>query len=225
MASPSPARLRAFVRRHTRLRDVPDVPGLRLHTGDDVMEICRLAGLELGQADPPLPFWAFPWAGGLAIARHLLDHPELVAGRRVVDVAAGSGLCAIVAARCGAESVLAFDVDPLAEAAATLNARANDAALVVRRSDPLDGPPPDCDVILAGDVCYEETMASRMIAWLDAAATAGVTVLIGDPRRRYLPRELEPIATYRVQTSRELEDAAIKESAVFTLGPTPPSGS
>jgi predicted nicotinamide N-methyase len=217
MASPSPARLRAFVRRHTRLRDVPDVPGLRLHTGDDVMEICRLAGVELGQPDPPLPFWAFPWAGGLAIARHLLDHPELVAGRRVVDVASGSGLCAIVAARCGAESVLAFDVDPLAEAAASLNARANVVGLVVRRSDPLDGPLPDCDVILAGDVCYEETMAERMIGWLTAAAADGITVLIGDPHRRYLPRELEPVATYRVHTSRELEDAAVKESAVFTI--------
>src|SRR5262245_37948437 len=143
MSSPSPARLRAFVRRHTRLRDVPDVPGLRLHTGDDVMEICRLAGVELSQSDPPLPYWAFPWAGGLAVARHLLAHPERVAGRWVVDVASGSGLCAIVAATCGAESVVAFDVDPLAEAAATLNARANGVGLVVRRSDPLDSPLPD----------------------------------------------------------------------------------
>ena len=181
------------------------------------MAICRLAGLELGQPDPPLPFWAFPWAGGLAIARHLVDHPELVAGRRVVDVASGSGLCAIVAARCGAESVVAFDVDPLAEAAATLNARANGVGVVVRRSDPLDRLPPGCDVILAGDVCYEETMAARMIDWLRVATGRGVTVLIGDPHRRYLPADLELVATYRVQTSRELEPSTTTESAVFTI--------
>jgi predicted nicotinamide N-methyase len=218
MASPSPARLRAFVRNHTRLREVPDVPGLRLHTGDDVMEICRLAGVELGQPDPPLPFWAFPWAGGLAIARHLVDHPGLVAGRDVVDVASGSGLCAIVAARCGAASVLAFDVDPLAEATATLNARANDVHIVVRRADPLASPPPDCDVILAGDVCYEETMAARMIGWLRAAANRGADVLLGDPHRRYLPGDLEPLATYRVRTSRELEPSTTTEAAVFRIG-------
>jgi predicted nicotinamide N-methyase len=223
MASPSQARLRAFVRGHTRLREVPDVPGLRLHTGDDVMEICRLAGIELGQPDPPLPFWAFPWAGGLAIACHLLGHPDVVAGRRVVDIASGSGLCAIVAARCGAADVAAFDVDPLAEAAATLNARANDVQLVVRRSDLLETPPPDCDVILAGDVCYEETMAGRMLDWLGRAAAAGTTVLIGDPRRRYLPAGLEPLATYRVHTSRELEDAALKESGVFTIRASTPA--
>ena|SRR5436190_10695110 len=225
MASPSPARLRAFVRRHTRLRDVPDVPGLRLHTGDDVMEICRLAGLELGQPDPPLPFWAFPWAGGLAIARHLVDHPELVAGRRVVDVASGSGLCAIVAARNGAADVTAFDVDPIAEAAATLNARANRVQLVARRADPLGTPPPECDVILAGDVCYEETMAARMIAWLRTAADHGVDVLLGDPHRRYLPPDLEALATYRVETSRELEPTTTTEAGVFTIRSMAPSGS
>ena len=217
MASPSPARLRAFVRSHTRLRELPDVPGLRLHTGDDVMEICRLAGVELGQADPPLPFWAFPWAGGLAIARHLVTGAQPVTGRHVVDVASGSGLCGIVAARSGAASVSAFDVDPLAEAAAGLNARANDVRLVVRRSDPLASPPPDCDLILAGDVCYEETMAARMIAWLRVAAAQGVTVLIGDPHRRYLPPDLDLVAAYRVHTSRELEPSTTTESAVFTI--------
>jgi predicted nicotinamide N-methyase len=217
MASPSQARLRAFVRRHTRLREVTDVPGLRLHTGDDVMEILRLAGLELGQPDPPLPFWAFPWAGGLAIARHLAAAPELVSGRRVVDVASGSGLCAIVAARSGATSVTAFDVDPIAEAAAALNARVNDVRLVVRRADPLAAAPPDCDVILAGDVCYEETMATRMIGWLRAAAANGATVLIGDPHRRYLPPDLDLVATYEVHTSHELEPTTTTESAVFTI--------
>ena len=205
------------MRRQTRLADVADVPGLRLHTGDDVMAILQLAGRELGQADPPLPFWAFPWAGGLAIARYLLEHPDVVAGRRVVDVAAGSGLCAIVAARLGASVVEAFDVDPLAEAATELNARENGVRVTFRRTDPLESDPPDCDVVLAGDVCYEETMASRMIAWLRRAAAQERTVLIGDPHRRYLPRDLDLLAEYLVHTSRELEHGTRTPSAVYTV--------
>jgi predicted nicotinamide N-methyase len=219
MSTPSPARLRAFVRRHTRLLPVADVPGVRLHVADDVMEVCRLAGDELGQADPPLPFWAFAWAGGLAVSRYLLDHPEAVAGRRVVDVATGSGLCAIVAVRSGAESVVGIDVDPLAEAAVWLNSRANGARVMFRRGDVLDAAPPDCDVILAGDVCYEETMAARMIGWLAAAAQGGISVLLGDPGRSYLPDGLEELATYRVRTSLELENADVKASRVYTLQP------
>ena len=217
MTSRSPARLRGFVRRHTTLRHVMDVPGLRLHVADDVMETCRLAGLELGQADPPLPYWAFAWAGGLGVARYLLDHPEEIAGRRVVDIASGSGLCAIVAGRSAAASVIAIDVDPLAEAAVHLNARANGVRIAFSHDDPLDAPPPLCDVILAGDISYEETMAARMFDWLGRAARQGIRVIVGDPGRRYLPPDLECLASYRVRTSLELEDAAIKESRVFTL--------
>jgi predicted nicotinamide N-methyase len=217
MSTPSRANLRAFVRRNTHLQDVPDVPGLRLHLADDVMEVCRLAGVELGQADPPLPYWAFAWAGGLAIARYLVDHPVEVAGRRIVDVASGSGLCAIVAARAGAADVLAADVDPLAEAAIEVNARANGVRIGFRRGDLLDGPPPPCDVILAGDVVYEETMARRMIEWLKAADASGTRVLLGDLGRRYLPPGLKRVATYDVRTSLELENEPIKRSHVFTL--------
>ena len=217
MATRSSARLRAFVRRHTTLRPVADIPGLRLHVADDVMETCRLAGLELGQVDPPLPYWAFAWAGGLGIARYLLDHPEAVAGRRVIDVASGSGLCAIVAARSAAAAVLAIDIDPLSEAAVHLNARANGVRIAFSHADPLDAPPPPCDVILAGDVSYEETMAARMFDWFGRAAREGTRVIVGDPGRRYLPPDLDCLATYRVRTSLELEDAATKESRVFTL--------
>jgi predicted nicotinamide N-methyase len=216
-APPSPARLRAFVRRHTKLLPLSDVPGVRLHVADDVMTVCRLAGTELGLSDPPLPFWAFPWAGGLAIARYLVDHPDEVAGRTVVDLAAGSGLCAIVALRCGAASAEAIDVDPFSEAAVELNARANGVRVGFTSRDLLADGPPDCDVILAGDVCYEETMASRMLAWLRLAADGGTRVLIGDPGRKYLPRDLERVATYPVRTSRELENAEVKQSAVFTF--------
>jgi predicted nicotinamide N-methyase len=217
MAAPSPANLRAFVRRHTRLEPVPDVPGLRLHLADDVMTVCQLAGRELGQTDPPLPFWAFSWAGGLAIARYLVDHPDEVAGRRVLDVASGSGLCAIVAMRSGAASVHAVDVDPLSEAAVAVNARANGVRIGFSRQDLLDTPPPTSDVILAGDVCYEETMAGRMIAWLGLAAHQGARVLVGDPGRTYLPPGLERLAGYRVRTSLELENADVKDAAVYTF--------
>ena len=217
MPGPSPAGRRAFVRRNTRLQDVPDVPGVRLHVADDVAVASRAAGEELGELDLDLPYWAFPWAGGLAIARYLADHPAEVAGRRVVDVASGSGLCAIVAARAGARAVRAIDVDPLSEAAVALNARVNGVRVSFTRGDPLESAPPACDVILAGDVLYEATMAARMLAWLGVAATRGTRVLLGDPGRTYLPPGLQPLATYDVRTTLELESAVVKRSSVFTI--------
>ncbi len=193
---------------------------MELHTAPDVTVVWHLAAAELGQSDPPLPFWAFAWAGGLALCRYLTEHPEVVEGRRVVDIASGSGLCGIVAARLGAASVHAFDVDPLSAAAVVLNARANDVRVAFSLTDPLDGPPPgrdDVDVILAGDVCYEETMASRTIEWLRSAAAGGVRVLLGDPGRNYLPDDLTRLATYRIHTTRELEESEVKDSAVYSV--------
>ena len=220
MATPSPANLRAFVRRNTRLLPVPDVPGMRLYLAGDVATVSRLASSELGESDPDLPYWAFAWAGGLAIARYLQDHPEEVAGRRVLDIASGSGLCAIVAMRSGAASAHAVDTDRFSEAAVAVNARANGVRIGFSRQDLLGASPPQYDVILAGDVCYQETMASRMLDWLRLAARSGTRVLLGDPGRTYLPTGLERLAAYRVRTSRELEDAEIKESAVFTFAGT-----
>jgi predicted nicotinamide N-methyase len=217
MARPSPANLRAFVRRNTQLLPVPDLPGVRLQVADDVMTVCRLAGSELGESDPALPYWAFAWAGGLAIGRYLMDHPDEVAGRRVLDIASGSGLCAIVALRSGAASAHAVDVDPLSEAAVAVNAKANGVRVGFSRRDLLGAPPPECDVILAGDVCYEETMAGRVLGWLRLAANRGTRVLVGDPGRTYLPPDLDRLAAYRVRTSLELENSEIKESAVFTF--------
>jgi predicted nicotinamide N-methyase len=217
MSTHSPANLRAFVRRNTRLTPVPGLPGLRLQLADDVMVVMQLAGGELGQPDPALPFWAFAWAGGLAVSQYLVDHPEEVAGRRVLDVASGSGLCAVVAMRLGAASVRAVDIDPFSQAAVALNARANGVRVGFSRQDLLDAPPPPCDVILAGDVCYEETMAGRILEWLRLAARGGTRVLLGDPGRTYLPAGLQRLASYRVQTSLELEDAATKDSSVFTF--------
>jgi len=213
----SPANLRAFVRHHTRLTPLPDLPKVSLHLADDVTTRWHLAGTELGQSDPPLPFWGFAWAGGLAVARFLVDHPDEVAGRSVLDVGSGSGLCAIVAMRCGAASTRAVDIDPLAEAAVAVNARANRVRIAISRQDLLGAPPPACDVILAGDVCYEEIMASRMLRWLREAARGGTRVLVGDPGRRYMASGLDRLATYCVQTSRELENDTTKKSGVFTL--------
>ena len=223
MTTSAPAHLRAFIRSHTRLVDVPGLTGVRLQLADDVMEMCRLTGRELGQPDPDLPYWAFAWAGGLAISRYLMEHPDEVAGRTVLDIASGSGLCAIVAMRCGAASANAIDIDPFAEAAVAINARANGVHVGFGASDILGAPPPPCDVILAGDVCYQETMAGRMVGWLRRAAEGGARVLIGDPGRTYMPADLERLAVYRVRTSLELEDAEVKESAVFTF-PRGPSG-
>lgn len=205
------------MRRHTRLLPVPDVPGIRLHVADDVMLVMQRAGSELGQADPALPFWAFAWAGGLAVARYLVDHPEEVAGRDVLDVASGSGLCGITALRCGAASAHAIDIDPFAEAAVATNARANGVRLGFSRQDIAGLPTQSFDVILAGDVCYEEAMAIGIVDWLRSAARNGARVLLGDPGRAYLPTGLERLATYRVQTSRELESSETRESTVYTF--------
>jgi predicted nicotinamide N-methyase len=213
----SPANLKAFVRRHTRLVDVPDVPGMRIHTTDDVTRVWHATELELALSDPPLPYWAFTWSGGLAISRYLIDHPDVVANRSVLDLGAGSGICGIVAARLGADSVQAADVDPLARAAIAVNARANDVRIGVSRTDVLESEPPDVDVVLAGDVCYEEAMGRRMIDWLRTAADQGAQVLLGDPGRAYLPPGLERLASYRVRTSTEVEEAVVKPSAVFAV--------
>lgn len=201
----------------TRLQPVPDLPGVRLHLADDVAVASHLTAEELGESDPGLPFWAFAWAGGLGIARYLAEHPEEVAGRRVLDVASGSGVCAIAAARAGAGSVHAVDIDPLSEAAVALNARVNRVHVGFTRGDPLSAPPPECDVIIAGDVFYEQTMGSRMIEWLGIAAARGTRVLVGDPGRKYRPPGLQRLATYRVRTTLELEDAAVKETHVYTI--------
>ena len=212
---------RAFVRRHTRLgpvEGVPDLPDLRLHLGTDAMGLMHRTGLALGIGDPPLPFWAFAWPGGLALVRYLLEHPDEVEGRRVLDVAAGSGVCGIVAARLGAASVDAVDIDPFAEAAIALNARANDVRIAIVNSDPTLQPPEGHAVILAGDICYEEGMATRLLDWLEEAAASGTRVLLGDPGRAYLPAGLEPLATYEIVASREIEGQPRRRASVYAIG-------
>ena len=208
----------AFIAANTRLQPVPHAPEISLWLADEVTPIWRLTEEELGELGLPPPFWAFAWAGGQALARYLLDHPQEVAGKRVLDFAAGSGLVGIAAMKAGAASVLCADIDPFCAAAVAANTAANGVALDFTADDLLDAPPPEVDVICAGDVCYEKPMTGRVLAWLAQARAGGARVLIGDPGRTYFPREgLTFLAEYRVRTTRELEDLEIKRSSVWAL--------
>lgn len=196
---------------------VPHVPELRLHLAHEAIALWQRTEEELAEMGLPPPFWAFAWAGGQALARYVLDHPAMVAGRRVLDFASGSGLVGIAAAKAGAASVLCADLDEFALEAIALNAEANGVSVDVAGEDQL-GRAGAWDVILAGDICYEQALAARVIAWLAAEQARGVSVLIGDPGRAYLPKDrLVSLATYEVQTVGALEDNEIKRTCVWRL--------
>jgi predicted nicotinamide N-methyase len=215
MAIADPA---AFIRENTRLQPVPHAPEISLWLADKVTPIWRMTEEELGEMGLPPPFWAFAWAGGQALARYLLDHPHEVAGKRVLDFAAGSGLVGVAAMKAGAADCLCADIDPFCEAAVAANARANAVALTFVGHDLLQAPPPDVDVICAGDICYEKPMTDAVLSWLGQARERGVRVLIGDPGRTYFPRTgLDFLAEYQVPTTRELEDLEIKRSSVWAM--------
>ncbi|WP_076442563.1 methyltransferase [Bosea sp. TND4EK4] len=198
---------------------VPHAPEISLHVAQEATELWQKTEDELAVIGLPPPFWAFAWAGGQALARYLLDNPKLVSGRRVLDFASGSGLVAIAAAKAGAGSVEACDIDAFAAAAIGLNAKANGATVAARLAD-LVGQDEGWEVICAGDVCYERAMAEAVIGWLEGLSRRGATVLIGDPGRSYLPRgRLQEVATYQVPVTRALEDAEIKRSSVWRLRP------
>jgi predicted nicotinamide N-methyase len=206
-----------FIRAHTRLVPPPHTPELVLHVATEATPLWLKTEEELGELGLPPPFWAFAWAGGQALARYVLDHPEAVAGRRVLDFASGSGLVAIAAALAGAARVEATDIDGFAVAAVGLNAAANGVTVEVANEDVV-GQDRGWDVVLAGDVCYERDMASAVTDWLGALARRGALVLVGDPGRSYLPRErLRELAVYQVPTTRELEDNEVKRTTVWRL--------
>lgn len=172
---------------------VPGCPGLLLYGAHPGSGLGQIAGCGAS------PYWAYPWAGGLALARYLADHPTAVAGRRVVDFGSGSGLVAIAAAKAGALSVVAVDVDRHAVAAVALNAALNGVSIITRLGDLTDAPPPEADVVLAGDLFYDADVATRMTAFLGRCAEAGLEVLVGDPGRTFLPTDdLLRIAEYSV---------------------------
>jgi predicted nicotinamide N-methyase len=205
----------AFIRAETRLRPVPHAPEIHLHVADEATELWQRTEEELGAIGLPPPFWAFAWAGGQALARYVLDNPETVRRRRVLDFASGSGLVAVAAMRAGAAQVAAGEIDTFAIAAIRLNAEANGVAVDPVQED-LVGRDDGWETVLAGDICYERDLAERVTDWLLTLSRRGATVLIGDPGRSYLPKDrLESVATYQVPVTRSLEDAEIKKTSVW----------
>ena len=197
---------------------MPGLDQIRLHLADEVLPLWHAIQVESGDPDATLPYWAFAWGGGLAIGHYLREHPDVVAGRRVFDLASGSGLCAIAAMRAGAATATAADIDRFALAAIRLNARANGHRVAVVGRDVLDEPPPDVDVVLAGDCWYEAGLAARVLPWLQRVRARGIDVLVGDPGRRYLPVvALEELAAYEVRTTTELEDLEYKVGRVYRV--------
>ncbi|MHB8885264.1 MAG: class I SAM-dependent methyltransferase [Methylovirgula sp.] len=207
----------AFIRANTKLTQVPLVSSIKLYLAEEAMDLWQRTEDEMERGYGPPPFWAFAWAGGQALARYVTDYPELVRGKRVLDFAAGSGLVGIAAALAGASRVEANDVDCFAGAAIALNARENAVNVQTRIGD-LVGSDEPWDVILAGDVAYQQDMATPVSRWLEARAKSGTLVLIGDPGRAYLPREkLRSRASYDVPVSLMLEDATMKRTDVWSF--------
>lgn len=204
----------AFVRAHTGLAVVPFVPEIRLFTATAVMPLWHATADILEAHDVAVPFWSVPWAGGQALARWVLDHPDRVAGKRIVDFGAGSGLVAIAARLAGAAHVQAIDIDPTAGAAIALNAEANGVELRIHVGDVV-GQALDADVLLAGDVWYEAAPAARFETWFRAL---GAVVYTGDPGRHYVPADAEELARYDVPTTEELESAASRVTRVLRIG-------
>ena len=209
----------AFILAQTAIAAPPLVPEVKLHLATEITPIWEATEASLAAMNLPPPYWAFAWAGGQALTRFLIDHPDWVQGKRVLDFAAGSGLSAIGAAKAGAALTQAAEIDDFAIAAIALNARANNVVIDLVRED-LIGAEPRWDVVLAGDVCYERPMAEKVIAWFRALAGRGVAVLMGDPGRAYLPQSgLLELARYWVPTSLELEDRTERETIVWRLMP------
>jgi predicted nicotinamide N-methyase len=206
-----------FIRANTALASPPLVPEVKLHLATEVVPLWRLTEEQLQAQGVPPPYWAFAWAGGQALSRYVLDHPKTVAGKDVLDFGSGSGLVAIAAAKAGAERVMAADIDPFAHAAIKLNAIANSAIIGATTSD-LIGSDGNWRVILVGDMCYERPLAETLMEWLIDRARHGAAVLMGDPGRSYFPKGgVEKLTTYRVQTSRDLEDQEIRQTSVYRL--------
>ena len=207
-----------FVRGNTVVTAPPLVPEIRLYLATEITPIWQATEETLARSALPPPFWAFAWAGGQALARYLLDHPAGVAGHSVLDFGAGSGLVAIAAAKAGAASVFAAEIDHFAAAAIAANAALNDVAIAVTTADLLDTVDPRWEVVSAGDVCYERPMADRVTGWLRGLAARSTLVLLGDPGRAYLPSEgLVERGRYLVPTSRELEDRDTRDAVVWEV--------
>ena len=203
----------AFIHQHTELLPVPLVPEIKLYLAHESVPLWQKTEDELGEMGLPPPFWAFAWAGGQALARYVLDHPEIIKGKHVLDLASGSGLVGIAAMKAGAACVLAADIDAFALAAIAINAEANGCEITSTGADLLNSAPQNFDVILVGDLFYEQQTAARCMTFLQQSSA---DILIGDPGRSYLPKELlMSVAQYQVPVSRDLEDSEIKKTSVW----------
>jgi predicted nicotinamide N-methyase len=209
----------SFIRANTSLLAPPHVPEIRLYLASEAHELWLKTEEELEAIGLPPPFWAFAWAGGQGLARYVLDHPETVARKRVLDFASGSGLVGIAASKAGAVKVMAADIDPWSQTAVRLNAAANSVLLDFDRTD-LIGRDLDVDVVLAGDVFYDRAFAEALVPWFETLAAEGKDVLVGDPGRAYLPKHrLEFCAVHEVPVTRALEDSEVKKTTVWRFRP------
>lgn len=210
-----------FIRAHTAPDRPPLLPEITLHLASGIMPIWQATETWLERQGIEPPYWAFAWPGGQALARHVLDHPGLVRGRRVLDFAAGCGVAAIACAMAGAAAVEACDIDPVAAEAVRLNAALNGVAVHATAEDRVGKDPGPAELILCGDVCYEAPMTRHILPWLRRCAAAARTeVWIADPGRAYLPRaDLDELARYDVPTSLELEDRTLRPTTLYRLRP------
>lgn len=207
-----------FIRNNTRIHAAGLVPEIKLHLADEAIELWQLTEKELSETNLPPPFWAFAWAGGQALSRYILDNPEIVRGKMVLDFASGSGISAIAVKLSGATRVLAADIDKFSEQACLINAALNEIEIEATSNDLIGNMDTEWDVIITGDICYEQPLAGQVIDWLEAHAKRGAVVLIGDPGRTYLPKErLEKLVSYAVKTTRELEDTDVRNTTVWRL--------
>jgi predicted nicotinamide N-methyase len=213
--------IEAFIRANTVLEAPSMVPELRLHLATEITPIWRATEADLEKMNVPPPYWAFCWPGGQAIARHIIDHPQLVRGKRVLDFAAGSGIGSLAAMQAGAESATANDIDAYAVAAMRLNADANELTIGIDQRNLLAiEAGRGFDVVMAGDVCYERPLAEQVFVWLQSHARQGALVLLGDPGRSYRPTQgIEEIARYEIPTSLQLENHGMKETIVWRVLP------
>lgn len=212
---PDSERYRRFILANTVLQAPPHVPEIELYLADEAHDLWHRTEDELATIGLPPPFWAFAWAGGQGVARYVLDHPEIVKNRSVLDFASGSGLVGIAAAKAGAVRVICCDIDPFARPAILLNAEANQRAVEIRIDDMIETDE-GWDVVLAGDVFYDKHLAERLIPWFSALAARGANVIVGDPGRSYFPKNLlESLAVFSVPVTRVLEDAEVKQTTVW----------
>ncbi len=208
----------AFIRTQTVIGTASIVPEIRLHLATEVTPLWKLTEERLRTDNLPPPFWAFAWPGGQGLTRYILDNPEIVRGKRVIDFASGSGIAAIAAMKSGAAQAVATEIDPLALQAIQLNAELNGVSVVNEDDLDMTKPPKKTDLILAGDVCYQQAMSAKLLRWLWLCVAQGIRVLMSDPGRAYMPREgLIQHATYVVPTSRDLEDQESRTVVVSDL--------